>query len=89
MYGAGLIGTGGIFVEHWRAYANLDDRVRVVGAADIDEAKLRQASERCFVPLTFTDHRELLARDDVDIVSICTPPKFHEHHLSRLKHKKK
>lgn len=35
------------------------------------------AAQAYGVPATVTDWRELIARDDVDIVDICTPPGTH------------
>ena len=39
---------------------------------------VRKSTEQFFVPFVTTDYRELLHRDDVDVVSICTPPSLHE-----------
>lgn len=77
-YGLGIIGAGVILDEHMLAYQALADRLRVVGIADLDPMKLRHATSRFFLPYAYEDYRELLARDDVDIVAICTPPCAHE-----------
>ena len=42
-----------------------------------DAAAVAKAAAACGVPQTLTDWRELVARDDVDVVDICTPPGTH------------
>lgn len=77
IYGVGVIGAGGIFAEHARGYAQLAG-VRVVGLADVDAERMRRASRDFFIPYTTSDYRQLLTRDDIDIIDICTPPVMHE-----------
>src|SRR5215467_2225510 len=38
------------------------------------KSAVADAAAACGVPLSVTDWRELIARDDVDVVDICTPP---------------
>ncbi|MDG2323196.1 MAG: Gfo/Idh/MocA family oxidoreductase [Akkermansiaceae bacterium] len=78
MTGIGIIGTGVIFREHARALDSLNQCARLVAVAEIDEAKRTAATEEFFIPFATGDHHELLARKDVDIVAICTPPGSHE-----------
>ncbi|MDD8045788.1 MAG: Gfo/Idh/MocA family oxidoreductase [Verrucomicrobiota bacterium] len=78
VYGLGIIGTGVIFDSHAIGLEPLKGRVRLVAAADLDPKRLKRASDRYFVPHTYTDHRALLGRDDIDIVTIATPPSTHE-----------
>jgi predicted dehydrogenase len=72
----GLIGSGAISTQHVEAIraAGGAELVAVAGSASTDRA--RQAGERWGVPWT-TDFNELLARDDVDAVAICTPSGTH------------
>jgi len=42
-----------------------------------DPAAVAKAAAACGIPQTLTDWRELVARDDVDVVDICTPPGTH------------
>jgi UDP-N-acetyl-2-amino-2-deoxyglucuronate dehydrogenase len=66
-----FVGTGGIS----RAHANYYDRnprTRIVAACDIDPEKLKGFQELFDVPAAYADYRELLAREQPDIVSICT-----------------
>ena len=76
--GLGIIGAGVIFDMHAVACKSLEDRIRLVGIADIDASKRTRAAERFFIPVVCTDYHELLAREDIDVISVCTPPSFHE-----------
>ncbi|HEY3020917.1 MAG TPA: Gfo/Idh/MocA family oxidoreductase [Solirubrobacteraceae bacterium] len=76
--GVGIVGAGLIFEEHARALAALADRARIVAVADLDEERLASAASQHAIPFACRDHRELLARPDVDVVAVCTPPCFHE-----------
>ena len=77
-HGLGIIGTGGIFPQHATALRVLRKRARLIAVADLDEARLRRATDGHFAPYAYADHRQLLERQDVDIVSIATPPATHE-----------
>jgi len=77
-HGIGIIGAGVVFAQHMRAFNALASRARVVGLADTDRAKRRQASDQHFIPTVVEDHRELLERDDIDVIVICAPPFLHE-----------
>ena len=76
--GLGIVGAGTIFEQHARACAALPGRVRLVGVADVDEAKIEAAASRHDIPSAYSDYRQLLLRADVDIVAVCTPPCAHE-----------
>jgi UDP-N-acetyl-2-amino-2-deoxyglucuronate dehydrogenase len=77
-FGVGVVGAGRVFEQHARACAELGPRVRLLAIADVDEAQLRRATSRHFVPFAYRDYRQLLDRTDVDVVAVCTPPAFHE-----------
>ena len=76
--GVAVVGTGIIYKNHAAALEAIPGRARLVGVAELDESKLAAASQQTFVPVATQDYRELLARADVDIVSVCTPPAAHE-----------
>jgi predicted dehydrogenase len=77
-YGAAIIGGGVIFRDHARAYTQLAGRVRMIGLADVDATRARSATDQFFIPFSTSNYQELLARDDADIVNVCTPPNLHE-----------
>jgi predicted dehydrogenase len=69
----GVIGCGGISVQHLAAYRNAG--FNVVALCDKTEAKARERQQR-FYPdaVVTTDYRELLQRDDIEVVDITTYP---------------
>lgn len=76
--GIGIIGAGVIFEHHAQALASMKNRARIVGIADVNDEKRAAATDKYFIPVSCRDYQQLLDRDDVDIVNICTPPSLHE-----------
>jgi predicted dehydrogenase len=76
--GVGVVGTGIIYERHARACAENPGRVRLVAVADVDADRLEAARAAWDVPVACTGHRELIGRDDIDIVVVSTPPFTHE-----------
>ena len=70
-----IIGAGTIFDSHASAYREIGQSVTTV--VDIDKDRAAQAGAKFGIPNVATDWRGILDRDDVDIVDVCTPPKFH------------
>jgi UDP-N-acetyl-2-amino-2-deoxyglucuronate dehydrogenase len=70
-----LIGCGAISTQHIEAIAAVEGSV-LVAVESASTERARTAGERWGVPWT-TDLDELLARDDVDAVAICTPSGSH------------
>ena len=79
-----MIGCGNVSSGHIRAWCNEKDRAEVVALVDVvpefvEERKnqygLEQA-EGC------ADYQEVLARDDVDVVDICTPSHLHAEQIA-------
>lgn len=72
---AAIIGAGMIFDSHVQGYRDVG--VGIAGVADIDRDRASRAAAKHSIPF-FTDQwQDLLDRADVDIIDICTPPKFH------------
>ncbi len=74
----GVLGAGA-----WARGAHLpgyrrDPRCRVVAIADPQVDLARDAAREFAIPHVATGHRELLQRDDIDVVDVCTPS--HTHH---------
>ena len=67
----GVIGCGGRAGSHIQAFSRGEGST-VVAVADVAEAAARAAGERWSVPW-YTDHQELLRRDDLDAVVVCVP----------------
>lgn len=58
------------------------DGVELVAAADIDQTNLDAFGTAWKLPQDglYTDHRTMLAEEDLDIVSVCTPALYHREH---------
>lgn len=69
----GLIGCGGITEQHLKAYVKSGYDVAACCDIDLERAEDRR---RDFYPeaAVTTDHREILARDDIEVVDIATHP---------------
>jgi len=76
--GYGIIGCGWVSPSHAAGVRALaGDGVRLVAVADADLARARELAGRYASPAVHDDYLELLARDDVDAVSICLPDHLH------------
>ncbi len=74
--GIGVIGTGYIAAaRHLPAFQALQEegKVRLLAVCDVGEDRLRRAAEKFEVPQAFTNYRDMLALDEIDAVSVCTP----------------
>ena len=70
----GLIGCGGITENHLTAYANAG--WNIVALCDVRKDSM-EARKKAFCPAAacYADYRDLLARDDINVVDIATHPK--------------
>jgi len=73
----GVIGAGA-----WARSAHLpgyrrDPRCRVVAVADTLADRARDAAREFDIPLALADGHELIRRDDIDLVDVCTPSHTH------------
>lgn len=75
--GVGIVGPGWAGGEHIKAYMN-NPYVEIVAVCGRDEsrtkAKMETAGLKCAI---YTDYQQMLKRDDLHIVSICTPNDLH------------
>ncbi|MGH2350166.1 MAG: Gfo/Idh/MocA family protein [Chloroflexota bacterium] len=74
-YGVAIIGTGRISGAHARAAQNVPT-ARLVAASEVDEARGQAFAERWGCEVV-PDYHDLLARDDVQIVSLTLPHFLH------------
>ena len=61
---------------HVRSYQQCAD-VEIVAVADISAEALEAVQEMAEVQAVYSDYRDLLARDDLDLVNICTSNDMH------------
>jgi len=83
--GLGIIGFGGFgrTFEVLKGAPGLRYELRAVCALDAE--KLRQRAQQAGVPFWTTDYRELISRQDVDVVAVCSPDYLHaEHSLAAI-----
>lgn len=72
-----IIGSGAISNAHIEAYLQFPTRCKVVAIIDIYEEKaLAQIEKFGLEASAYTDYKHILA-EDIDLVSICTPPYTH------------
>ena len=66
----------------WARHAHLpgfrrDERCRIVAIADPNRALAEQAARDFDIPVVVRDHTEIVDRDDIDLVDVCTPSATH------------
>ena len=74
----GYIGTGGI--ANFQVQKLLERRkdVEVVAGCDVSAEAVKKFAEAFKVPQTFSDYNEMLAKAELDAVSVCTPNFMHK-----------
>lgn len=73
-----IIGTGGIAPSHIKGYLTFKDQCEIVALCDIYPEKSEEMAKNYHLAAeVFDDHKKLLERDDIDLVSVCTPPYTH------------
>lgn len=78
-YRAGFIGCGGIATAHADGYRHVENaEIELAAGSDInpDGEKARRLAGEHGIRL-YEDHREMLEREDLDLVSVCTWPRGH------------
>jgi len=91
MIGVGIIGFGFMGQTHWRCFEHLRDQARVVAVADPDPRRARGDTTNSWGNIGdgprqvdfshvvgITNWRELITRDDIDVVDVCAPTPEHE-----------
>lgn len=75
----GVIGVGKVAVErHIPSIKSLgDDGVQIFAVSDVAPGLAEKVARRNEIPHAFNDYRELLAMDEINAVSICTPTFTH------------
>jgi len=84
----GFIGTGKVpekpglkgyamAYRHADAYAKLPEDCALVACADIVREHARAFAKRYGIERIYADYREMLEKEDLDVVSVCTWPKLH------------
>ena len=76
------IGNEKIRASHAGGYSATSD-IELVAVTDIDEKKLAKFGEAWEIPKErqYLGHQEMLANEDLDVVSVCTPSLLHHEHV--------
>ena len=81
----GFIGAGGISRTHMRHLKKFAD-VELVAACDLNPQSLDQAKQEYGLGAVYATKDEMLAKESLDAVSVCTPNGVHaEHTIAALK----
>ena len=72
----GIIGLG-IGRSHIRGYQS-HPNAEVVAIADLDETRLKVSGDEYKIAGRYHDAQEMFLQEKLDIVSVCTPNKFHK-----------
>ncbi|CCQ96491.1 putative oxidoreductase, NADH-binding [[Clostridium] ultunense Esp] len=74
----GIIGAGQIAqVAHIPGYLSRPNEVEIVALSDLIKEKADSVASKYSIPHVFADYREMLRQCELDVVSVCTPNKFH------------
>jgi predicted dehydrogenase len=76
MLRVGLIGAGKIAHRHAGAYVQLPD-TEIVAVADISQKSLESFQNQYAIATSYTSYQEMLAQENLDVVSVCTWPHHH------------
>ena len=76
MLKVGVIGVGGIGAVHAECWIALSDKVRLVAVADMCTEKTIKYADRIGARV-YADGKELLEKEELDIVDICVPTFLH------------
>lgn len=74
----GVIGCGTISSERHMPSACLNKKVRVVAVSDIDVNKAISVANMFKIPKHYSDYKEMLEKEEIDIIDIATPIQFHK-----------
>jgi predicted dehydrogenase len=72
----GVVGMGWAGETHLKAYLQIPG-VEVVAVADPREDRLLQLKTTYAVENIYADYNDLIAHEDIDAISVCTPNQFH------------
>ncbi len=73
-----IIGGGGISRTHIETYLKFPERCQLAALADIYPDKAEEKKKEFQLDVAIVDdYKKLLVNDDIDLVSVCTPPYTH------------
>jgi len=75
-YKVGIIGCGNIARSHANAYGKISN-VELITAAELAPERREKFAQDFNLSTSYAEYTEMLAQEDIDIVSVCTWPKTH------------
>lgn len=72
----GIVGIGAIASLHLSLFSRFSE-AKVVALCDIVEEKARRMAQRFSIPHVYAELEEMLEREKLDLVDVCTPPQYH------------
>lgn len=73
----GIVGVGNIFrAEHVKPLLEHEE-VELVAVCDVNQERAEKVAKEYGIPSVYSDYKELLLRDDIDLIDICTPNLYH------------
>lgn len=72
-----IIGCGHVASDHVEAWHRIP-QARMLAVCDVDIERARQFSHRWDIPNTYCDLEDLLKKEKISVVDICTPPQTHQ-----------
>lgn len=80
---AAVVGVG-VGRQHISSYQSLPEMYEVVAVCDLNADKAREVAEQMEVPRVTTSLDELCRMDDIDVISIATPPAGHFEQMQQV-----
>ncbi|HZH62939.1 MAG TPA: Gfo/Idh/MocA family oxidoreductase [Metabacillus sp.] len=78
MINVAIIGAGAISSAHIKGYLEFPEKCRIVALSDIYPEKAEQLVNKFHLKADIVkEYKKLLDREDIDLVSVCTPPYTH------------
>jgi predicted dehydrogenase len=78
MLRVGVIGTGLIAtLKHLPAWLRAKELARVSAICDVNPTRAREVAAEFGIPTIYTNTAEMYAKETLDLVDVCTPPKTH------------
>jgi len=74
-------GIGRVHIENWK---KLEGQAEVIAICDVDAVKAGETAAQFQLPHTCSTLEQLLQRDDIDVVDLCTPPFLHFEQISAV-----
>ncbi|GAA0286016.1 putative dehydrogenase [Gracilibacillus halotolerans] len=73
-----IIGTGAICPAHIQGYLQFTEKCKIVALCDLYPEKAKQINEEYKIgAAVYNDYKEMLKNEQLDLVSVCTPPYTH------------